>query len=146
MCLNELLFASLYPDIIHQYNIGHNTMIGKLIFDDPIDPMENKFNNDIFNRSRWFIEDLVSGDYLDFCQRYMGLPSYEFMVDMIRTYFTEVENPGRGLRYVDPSTGRKELYQLVDNSKKRVLYELVDNSKPYRVEPIVALDRRPKDE
>ena len=76
----------------------------------------------------------------------MGLPSYESMVDMIRTYFTEIENPGRGLRYVDPSTGRKELYQLVDNSKKRVLYELVDNSKPYRVEPIVALDRRPKDE
>lgn len=146
MYLNERLYSSLYPNCIHQYNIGHNTMMGKLIFDEQLDPMENKFNNEIFNRSRWFIEDLVSGDYIDFCQRYLGLPGYEEMAELIKTYFSEVENPAKGLRYEDPSTGLRILYQLVDNTKKRTLYKLVDNSKPRRVEPIVVLDRRPKDE
>lgn len=137
--LNDFDFSSLYPSIIHQYNIGHNTMMGKLIFDEQMDPMENRFNNPIYNRSRWFIEDLVSQDYLDFCQRYLGLPSYEEMYHLIEQYFREVKNPVRGTRIDNPMSGKKVMYRRINNNQNRQMYTLIDE-KP---DMLINLHRRP---
>ena len=104
------------------------TMHGKIIFDEQIDPKENKFNNEYFDRSVWFIEDLVSHNVLDFCQRYLQMPSYEEMYDLIIKFFKEIQNPAGSFKYFDPITGKKFMYHLVNNSKKRQLYHLVDNT------------------
>lgn len=122
--------SSLYPSNIEENNMSPETMIGKILFDEPIDPNEDRFSNDKFDRSVAFIEDLLSGNVLDFCMRYFGLPSYERMYDLIIEYFHSITNPSRGLRVFDSLTGKRFLYHTVDNQQKRQLYSLVDNTQP----------------
>lgn len=104
------------------------TMHGKILFDEQLDPKENRFNNESFNRSVWFIEDLLSHNTLDFCQRYLQMPSYEEMYDLILEFFRQVQNPAGSVRYFDSITGKRFMYHLINNEQKRQLYHVVDDN------------------
>ena len=119
-----------------------NTMYGKVLFPEKIDDKEDRFNNAYFDRSVWFMEDLISGDVLDFCCRYLHFASYEELYDQIIRYFHEIKNPIRGLRLYDPVDGNLYMYHLVDNTKKRQLYSLVKpNQKRLLTIPIERMPR-----
>lgn len=129
---NDYDYTALYPSIIDQNNIAPNTMHGKIIFDRQIDPRENKFGTSTFNRVVWFIEDLLSGHYIDFCQRYMNLPGYEQMYDLVLYYFTHNRNIST-LRLYDNITGMRYMCHTVDpNKNMRELARVVDNSSGLR--------------
>ncbi len=103
-------------------------MRGKIIIEEQIDPKENRFNNDIFDRSMWLMEDLISENYIDFCHRYLQMPSFEEMYDLINLYFHSIKNPMRGLQFTDPIKGNRYLYHTIDNTQKKQMYHLIDNT------------------
>ena len=129
-------YSAMYPSIVEENNMSPATMWGKILFPEALDPNENRFNHPNFNRSVWFMEDLHSLNWLEFCVRYFGMPDYEKMYDLIGFFFKTVTLPSHGLRNFDLMTRKRVLYHVVGNSKPRNLYKLVDNSQKrqlYRV-------------
>ena len=120
------------------------TMRGKIKFPERLDPNENKFNHEYFDRSIWFMEDMHSLHWIDFCARYFGMPDYERMYDLVKLFFTTICLPVRGLRSYDLMTRKRVLYHVVDTSKKRLLYSLVDNTKKRKLYTVV--DKMPTKE
>ena len=139
--LIDLDYSSLYPSCMDQNNMSPTTMYGKILFSSKIDPRENRLhiNSGLFDRSVSFVEDLLSTNYLDFCHRYLGLPTYEEMYKLIYEYFTKVKYPIGDLNMYDSLSnkiilchnapkGGKEL--LCRSIKKGEKIQLVQNIQP----------------
>lgn len=126
--LDDFDYKSLYPSNINENNISPNTQIGKIILPNQIDPKENRFNNNYFDRVVNFVEDFTSGNILEFCSRYLNLGSYEDVYDDIIEYFNTVKNAIYGLKLRDVLTGNRIICHKVDNKKKRTLCHKVDNT------------------
>jgi hypothetical protein len=122
------MYKALYPSIINENNIAPNTMRGKVLLPEKLDNKEDRFNNPYFDRSVWFMEDLICGDRLNFCHRYLHLANYEEMYDDIIKYFSTIENPLSRFRYADTLTGNRFMYHTVINTQNRVMCSIVDNS------------------
>ena len=135
-------YSSLYPSIIEQNNMSPATMYGKILFDQQVDPKENRFNNPTFDRSLWFIEDLLTHNTIDFCHRYLSMPDYEEMYNLIIEYFRTVTNPMGRFILTDPIKGKRIMYHLINNKMKRQLYHLVDNSNKRNM--VIRQERMPK--
>ena len=126
-------YKALYPSIIDENNMAPNTQHGKVIIPEQIDPRENRFNNPTFDRTVWFIEDYISGDWLNFGNRYLNLPSYEEAYDIIYKYFTEVIEPRGKLNIMDNLSGKMIMCHLLpdkrrdekDKDKRKILCECV---------------------
>ena len=71
--LDDFDYKALYPSIIDENNMALNTQHGKVFFPERLDDKENRFNNDYFDRTVWFMEDLNSNNWIDFCERYLHL-------------------------------------------------------------------------
>ena len=127
--LDDFDYKALYPSIIDENNMAPNTQHGKILLPEKLDPKENRFNNDYFDRAVWFSEDLVSGNRLDFCQRYLNFASYEEMYDDIIEYFTTMVMPCVALKQFDTITGKKILcFDVAPDCKKRLAIDS-DNKK-----------------
>ena len=107
-----------------------NTMYGKICLPDQLDSKENRFNNEYYNRSVWMIEDLVCGDRLNFCNRYLALANYEEMYNDIIEYFTKIKNPGDCIMYRDNISGNRYMVESIVKEQSKEMCEIVDNSKP----------------
>ena len=126
---NDFDYKALYPSIIDENNMAPNTQRGKVLFPEQLDPKENRFNNATFDRSVWFIEDLNSGDYLNFCQRYLNLASYEEMFDDIEEFFTTVKLPSKRLKSFDAISGKRIMLRMISKNQKREMVSFIDKSK-----------------
>ena len=126
--LDDFDYKALYPSTIDENNMAPNTQEGKVIIEEQLDPNENRFNNEYFDRTVYMIEDLVSGNRLDFGKRYLNLGSYEEVHDDIIEYFSTIVNPIRGLKIMDVISGNRYMGTKIDNSQKRVMAYKVDNS------------------
>ena len=93
------LYSSLYPSIILENNTASNTQIGRIIIEDPDDPkksfglcehpdMYSSDDNDAkYSRGGEFLENLMSGNPLEFGRRWLGLGDvYEVIEDMKEFY------------------------------------------------------------
>lgn len=129
--LIDMDYAALYPNIIDENNIAVNTMLGKVIFKKPIDSKEDRFHNNYFDRAQWFIEDLNSGNYLDFCARYLGLPTYGEMYELVIEYIKKLNYAVEYNRYIDYNSGKRIMYDIIEDykNKKRLMYDVIDNNK-----------------
>ena len=129
--LNDFDYKALYPSIIDQNNMSPNTQHGKILIKEQLDSKENRFNNAYFDRGVWFMEDLNSTDYLDFCERHLRMPSYLKMYHAIKYYFRNISSYMVNLRYTDPVNGKRLMYDVIEEpkKKKRLMYELVDKTK-----------------
>lgn len=123
--LNDFDYKALYPSIIDENNIAPYTMYGKMFFPEQLDPTENKFNNEYFDRSVWFTEDLVCRDRLNFCNRYLNLANYEQMHDDIIEYITTVKQQQIN-QYRDNITGLYTMATIVNSKPKESLCDIVD--------------------
>ena len=85
-------YKALYPSTAIQNNMGPNTQIGKVLIDTTVHELENPFNNQFYDRGGQFLEDLVSGDILEFAHRWFGFASYKELLDDILEYFTIISN------------------------------------------------------
>lgn len=126
--LDDFDYKSLYPSIIDENNISPMTQRGKVFFPEIVNPKENRFNNPYYDRTVWFMEDLICHDRLNFCQRYLNLASYLDMYYDIIKYFTAVKAPMRGLRSSDTINGGRIMCNIVPNDSKREMVAIVDNT------------------
>lgn len=101
-------------------------MHGKIIFPNVIDLKENRFNNDTFDRTVWFVEDYLSGNVLDFCSRYLQMPTFEEMYNLVIKYFRTIKNPSDVLIPYNPKTGRMYMCEDIINTKPLEMCHLVD--------------------
>ena len=127
--LDDFDYKALYPSIIDENNMAPNTQHGKVFFPERLDDKENRFNNDYFDRTVWFMEDLNSHNWIDFCERYLHLAGYQQMYEDVIRYFTEVKNPARGLQHIDPNTGKRIMCRIINPEQKREMVHIVDPSK-----------------
>lgn len=128
--LNDFDYKALYPSIIDENNMAPNTQHGKIILPEKLDDKENRFNNDYFDRVVWFTEDLISGDRLNFCERYLHLAGYEQMFDDIIEYFQTVKAPAKGLRSFDTVSGLRIMANIIPEGSRREMVRIIDpNSK-----------------
>ena len=133
-------YARMYPSAMDENNMAPNTMHGKILFSEKIDKKENRFNNPYFDRSTWFVEDLVGKHVLDFCSRYLHLPTYVELFDDIIKYYHSIKNPKRGLRDINFHGIRIMYHILADNKQKRQMYTL--NKNPKKKKPMIRLTGR----
>lgn len=133
MWFSKLREDMWYPSIIDQNNMGPAQIAGKLLIPSPLDNRENRFNNNYWDRSISFVEDLLSQDFIDFGARYFGLPTYEEMFDLVYEYYTKHANPGRGLRIHDCVTDKRILFHPVNSKLKKRLFHDADNTQKRRL-------------
>ena len=105
-----------------------NTQYGKIFFPEILDSKENRFNNSYFDRTVWFIEDYVSHDRINFCERYLNLAGYLDMYYDIIKYFTSIKAPNRGMYSSDIINGGRIMCNIIPNNSNRTMVMVIDNT------------------
>jgi DNA polymerase elongation subunit (family B) len=82
-------FKSLYPSLTRENNTASDNIIGKILIPDKIHDLENPYHDSKYDRGGQFIEDLVTGNTLEFGKRWLHLASIREMMDDINEYFTQ---------------------------------------------------------
>lgn len=126
--LDDYDYARLYPSELDKHNIAVNTMYGKIQIPQQIDPEENRFNNEYFDRTVALIEDYLSGNYIEFGKRYLNLAGYEQMYDDIIHYFTVIKGVATVLQHRDTLTGLSYMARTVNNKESRLMAHVIDNN------------------
>ena len=119
-------YKALYPSIIDESNMAPNTQRGKIFFPEQLDDKENRFNNSYFDRTVWFMEDLISHDRINFCERYLKLAGYLQMYYDIINYFTTIKAPMRGLYTSDTINGGRIMCNIVPNNANREMVLIIN--------------------
>ena len=103
------VYSSLYPSIILENNLAPNTQVGRIIIEDPDDPMKPFSLNEHpdmyssgdevakYSRGGEFLENMISGNVMEFCRRWMQLGDINQCMDDIREYFKYNPSYGRGI-------------------------------------------------
>lgn len=84
--LDDYDYKSLYPSITRENNFAPNTLIAKIIIDEKVHNKENLFDNPLYDRGGAYIEDLMSGNYVEFAHRWMGLANVREMIEDLQEY------------------------------------------------------------
>lgn len=109
-------FTSLYPSMMREFNMAHNTQIGKIIIEQMIYQNENRFNDPNYSRSTEFIENFHSHIWLEFAKRYLQLAGYDDLYDDINYFFSNIRLPIESKSY-DPYTGLKKIFTHTNGLK-----------------------------
>lgn len=80
-------YASLYPNIINQFNIAGNTQIGKVIIPNKIHDAENRRHNEHWERAGSFFEDFHTQNWIIVGSKWFNLPGIVEMYRFIQTFF-----------------------------------------------------------
>lgn len=80
-------FRALYPSLITEYNMAPHTQIGRIIIDDVINKNENRFNDEDYDRSGAFIDDINSRNYVTLCTRWFNMPTYSDLYNQIIKHY-----------------------------------------------------------
>ena len=119
--LDDYDYKSLYPSITREHNMAPNTQIGKIYIDPEINriyPRENIYNYEFYERGGQFLEDLCSGNILDFSNRWFGFATFREFLDDIAEYYST----------------RDTIYQL--NPYENGLYKPIRHMKENLTRPI----------
>lgn len=113
-------FTALYPSEMHENNMSHMTMIGKVTIKQDI--RGNVFGNEYYDASVYFIEDYNSHDILEFCTRYLNLPNYGGMILHVNSYFMTKKYSCRGfVRPTNIETGYKIPAVVLDDGERNII-------------------------
>lgn len=80
-------YKSLYPSVTREFNIAPNTQIGRLDIPNPVHPNENPFNYGKYSRGGQFIQDFTSGNYIEFCKRWLHLGGFMDVIEDMKEYY-----------------------------------------------------------
>lgn len=101
--LNDFDYASLYPSIYRQFNLGPNTQIGMVYIDDHINEHENRQRDKTYSRGGQFFEDFQSHVWLEVGTRWFNLADFTELLHDVQQFFKEVCMPTYGLKVYDPN-------------------------------------------
>ena len=80
-------FKSLYPSITREHNMAPDTIVGKILIDHNVNKYENPYYKKSYDRGGQYIEDLVTGNHLEFGKRWLHLADFKELLDDIDEYF-----------------------------------------------------------
>lgn len=92
-------YKSLYPSITLENNMAPNTQVGRYELNEQISynehPTMYSSEEETFNYSRAgeFMENMISGNHLEFCKRWLHLGDFKEVVSDMREYFTTIKRP-----------------------------------------------------
>lgn len=124
----KTLYSSLYPSIILENNLAANTQIGKIIIEDPDDPNKSfglcehpdMFASDDspakYSRGGEFLENLMSGNPLEFGRRWLGLGDVYQVLEDLREFYKFNKYNGKPIDF----TIRDAVYFTKSNKIKAV--------------------------
>lgn len=96
-------FKSLYPSIIREHNLASNNIVGKISIDDQVSKYENPYHQEMYDRGGQFIEDLVTGNSLEFGKRWLNLGGIKELLEDMEEYFSNIELPSRPVTIYTPN-------------------------------------------
>lgn len=155
ICDNDVDFdySSLYPSIILENNIASNTQIGRVIIEDLEDPkkkfglcehpdMYSSDDNDAkYSRGGEFLENLMSGNPLEFGRRWLGLGDVYDVIKDMKEFYKFNQTIGKPIDF----TLKDAIYFAKDKMIKAIEY----NDKYMAPSMIIfdyALDQKSKEE
>lgn len=111
-------YKSLYPSITIENNMSPNTQIGMIIIPDKVYNNENSVGRDPYSRSGEYIDNLISGNIIEFCKRYFHLAGYEDMINDLFEYFSIKGNISSApLNWFDDNGRYTAIYESNDCNK-----------------------------
>lgn len=138
--LDDYDYKSLYPSIMREFNIAPNTQIGRLIIDQQVHDGENPFKYGKYSRGGQFIQDLHSGNYVEFCKRWLHLGGFMDILHDMAEYFSThkpfgVINPlsTNAVRFydIDPST---DMVQFEDFVRPNTIVQIYPEKRTFEKE------------
>lgn len=84
--------SSLYPSIIRAFNMAPQTIYFKILIADKVSQYENVYNNERYDRGGDMIDDFESRQYINFAHKWLNLPSYEELYNLITTMDSNKSN------------------------------------------------------
>ena len=85
----KVVYKSLYPSIMSEFNIAPNTQIGRIEINSKVYNNENtyKIPEEKYSRGGEFIENLVTDNHIEFCHRWFKLANVEEMIEDVDEYY-----------------------------------------------------------
>ena len=80
-------FKALYPSTTREHNMAPDTIVGKIFIDEPVHKLENPYHEEMYDRGGQYIEDLVTGNALEFGRRWLHLANFKELLEDIEEYF-----------------------------------------------------------
>lgn len=77
---------AMYPSIDREYNLAPDNIIGKVVIKNKIHKYENPYHDEKYDRGGQFMEDLITGNPLEFGKRWLGLAGVEDLISDIIEY------------------------------------------------------------
>lgn len=132
--MDDFDFKSLYPSITREHNMGPNTQIGKIKIENPVHEFENPYDYEYYDRGGQYIEDLTSGNILEFSRRWLHLANIKEMIGDMEEYFTTQQVATFGFSKNNSS----KPYQIISENLKVKPYQILDDDekiRPYCTSP-----------
>lgn len=89
--LQDYDYKSLYPSIMLEFNIAPNTQYGRIIIPEKVYQNENSYSipEDKYSRSGEFIENMVTDNVIEYCQRWFHLAGIEEFIEDIDEFYDD---------------------------------------------------------
>lgn len=97
-------YSSLYPSLIHEFNIAPNTQVGKVFIPERVFDNENPYKNDAYDRGGNFLDDMQSKNWIQFCSRWFNVADFKTLLSDIYEYFSTVRVPFYAESYMRDNT------------------------------------------
>ena len=133
--LQDYDYKSLYPSIMLEFNIAPNTQVGKIEIPNKVYKYENLYGieDEKYSRGGEFIENMVTDNIIEFCNRWFNLADYqEFLEDIDDFYskygfgkFSNLRKAGFGESPILPVTDKRDCPIEFINAKVEVPIEFI---------------------
>lgn len=116
-------FKSLYPSTTRENNMAPDTIIGKIFIDNPVHKLENPYHEEMYDRGGQYIEDLVTGNALEFGRRWLQLATFKELLADVEEYFQYHIPAGNRAYEMYTNNGMMKPFLVRPNVAKDALYK-----------------------
>ena len=116
-------FKSLYPSTTRENNMAPDTIIGKIFIDNPVHKLENPYHEEMYDRGGQYIEDLVTGNALEFGRRWLQLATFKELLADAEEYFQYHIPAGNRAYEMYTNNGMMKPFVVRPNVAKDALYK-----------------------
>lgn len=128
--LDDFDYKSLYPSIDRENNMAPNTQYGKVIIKDKIHDYENMSPSEDkeikYSRGGQFIDDLITGDVLAFCERWLGFMDYKTWLKYLMNYVSKMYTVNPMVTIVDDMYVNPLMHTSCESSIHNAIYPVND--------------------
>lgn len=117
-------FKALYPSTTREHNMAPDTIIGKILIEDPVHKYENPYHEEMYDRGGQYIEDLVTGNALEFGRRWFGFANFRELLYDIEEYFnTHIPVGNKQYNIYNINTGMMKPFMIRPDAPADLLYK-----------------------